>query len=56
MRAITDTTGIGPGAALAIQAGNDLVLISHVFDEQMEAITGHPPRRRRRHAGARYHR
>ncbi len=39
MRAIADTTGIGPGAALAIQAGNDLVLISHVFDEQMEAIT-----------------
>jgi beta-N-acetylhexosaminidase len=39
MRAIADTTGIGPGAARAILAGNDLVLISHVFDEQMEAIT-----------------
>lgn len=39
MRAIADTTGIGPGAARAIQAGNDLVLISHVFEEQMEAIT-----------------
>lgn len=39
MRAIARTTGIGPGAALAIQAGNDLVLISHVLDEQMEAIT-----------------
>src|SRR5690348_12626 len=39
MRAIADTAGIGPGAARAILAGNDIVLISHVFAEQMEAIT-----------------
>jgi beta-N-acetylhexosaminidase len=38
MRAISATVGVAPGAVLALQAGADLVLISHTFERQREAI------------------
>ncbi len=38
MKAIADTVGVGPGAVMAVQAGADLVLVSHRYDRQLEAL------------------
>src|SRR5262249_23294906 len=38
MRAIMDTVGIAQGAVLSLQAGNDIVLISHESQRQLEGI------------------
>ncbi len=38
MKAISETVGIGRGAVMAVQAGADLVLVSHRFDRQLEAL------------------
>lgn len=38
MSAISETVGVGKGAALALQAGNDLILISHRYDRQLAGI------------------
>jgi beta-N-acetylhexosaminidase len=38
MKAISETVGIGRGAVMAIQAGADLVLVSHRLDRQIEAL------------------
>lgn len=38
MNAISETVGVGKGALLAFQAGNDLLLISHRFDRQLAGI------------------
>ena len=39
MRAVADTIGIERGAVLALQAGIDLILISHHYQYQLGAIT-----------------
>ena len=38
MHAVLDTFGTGRGAVLALQAGIDLVLVSHLFSRQLESI------------------
>ena len=38
MNAISETVGIGPGAVMALQAGIDLVLISHLYERQRAGI------------------
>lgn len=38
MRAVLDTFGTGRGTVLALQAGIDLVLVSHLFSRQLESI------------------
>ncbi|MRN54686.1 beta-N-acetylhexosaminidase [Paenibacillus monticola] len=38
MNAISKTVGVGRGAVMAVQAGADLILVSHQFDWQVEAI------------------
>ncbi|ASA26199.1 beta-N-acetylhexosaminidase [Paenibacillus donghaensis] len=38
MNAIAQTVGVGTGAVQAVQAGADLILVSHRFDWQVEAI------------------
>lgn len=38
MKAISDTVGIARGAVMAVKAGADLVLVSHRFDRQLEAL------------------
>jgi len=38
MNAISETVGIGPGAVIALQAGIDLVLISHLYERQRAGI------------------
>jgi beta-N-acetylhexosaminidase len=38
MQAISDGVGVGPGAVLALQAGVDLVLISHRYDRQRAGL------------------
>ena len=40
MQAITDSYSVGEAAVLAIEAGADLVLVSHRFDRQMAALDG----------------
>ncbi|UQZ37096.1 beta-N-acetylhexosaminidase [Paenibacillus sp. PK3_47] len=38
MNAISQTVGVGPGAVQAVKAGADLILVSHTYDWQVEAI------------------
>lgn len=38
MNAVSETVGVGRGAVLAKQAGNDLILISHRYDRQLAGI------------------
>src|SRR5258706_8592137 len=38
MQAISDTIGIAPAAVMALAAGNDLVLISHLVERQLSGI------------------
>jgi Beta-glucosidase-related glycosidases len=38
MKAISETVGIGKGAVMSLQAGADLVLVSHRLDRQLEAF------------------
>lgn len=38
MNAISQTVGVGPGAVQAVKAGADLILVSHTFNWQVEAI------------------
>jgi beta-N-acetylhexosaminidase len=38
MNAISETIGTERGALLALQAGNDLILVSHRFDRQLDSI------------------
>lgn len=38
MSAVSETVGVGKGAVLALQAGNDLILISHRYDRQLAGI------------------
>jgi beta-N-acetylhexosaminidase len=38
MNAVSETVGVGKGAVLAQQAGNDLILISHRYDRQLAGI------------------
>src|SRR5258708_16333473 len=38
MQAISDTIGIAPAAVMALAAGNDLVLISHLVERQLGGI------------------
>ena len=38
MRAVLNSFGTGRGAVLALQAGIDLVLVSHLFSRQLESI------------------
>lgn len=38
MNAISQTVGVGAGAVMAVQAGADLILVSHHFELQVEAI------------------
>src|SRR5260370_16525517 len=38
MQAISDTIGIPPAAVMALAAGNDLVLISHLLELQLVAL------------------
>ncbi|MBD3921349.1 beta-N-acetylhexosaminidase [Paenibacillus sp. PR3] len=38
MKAISETVGIGKGAVMSLQAGVDLVLVSHRLDRQLEAF------------------
>jgi beta-N-acetylhexosaminidase len=38
MNAVARTVGVSAGAVMALQAGNDLLLISHLFDRQLAAI------------------
>lgn len=38
MKAISETVGIGKGTVMALQAGVDLVLVSHRLDRQLEAF------------------
>lgn len=38
MHAVLDSFGTGRGAVLALQAGIDLVLVSHLFSRQLESI------------------
>jgi beta-N-acetylhexosaminidase len=38
MNAVSETVGVGRGAVLAQQAGNDLILISHRYDRQLAGI------------------
>jgi beta-N-acetylhexosaminidase len=38
MNAISQTVGVGQGAVLAQQAGNDLILISHLYERQLAGI------------------
>lgn len=38
MNAISETVGVGRGAVLAQQAGNDLILISHLYERQLAGI------------------
>ncbi len=39
MNAVSETVGVGQGAVLAHQAGNDLILISHLYERQLAGIT-----------------
>lgn len=39
MKAVSETVGVGRGAVLAQQAGNDLILISHLYERQLAGIT-----------------
>ncbi|HVU68796.1 MAG TPA: beta-N-acetylhexosaminidase, partial [Ktedonobacteraceae bacterium] len=39
MNAVSETVGVGKGAVLAHQAGNDLILISHLYERQLAGIT-----------------
>lgn len=39
MNAVSETVGVAKGAVLAVQAGNDLVLISHQPERQLAGIT-----------------
>ena len=38
MNAVSETVGVGQGAVLAQQAGNDLILISHLYERQLAGI------------------
>jgi len=38
MNAVSETFGVGPGAVMALLAGNDLVLISHLYTRQRAGI------------------
>lgn len=38
MNAISQTVGVGPGAVQAVKAGADLILVSHTYSWQVEAI------------------
>lgn len=38
MNAVSETVGVGRGAVLAQQAGNDLILISHRYDRQLAGL------------------
>jgi beta-N-acetylhexosaminidase len=38
MNAISQTVGVGPGAVQAVKAGADLILVSHTYNWQVEAI------------------
>ena len=38
MNAVSETVGVGRGAVLAKQAGNDLMLISHRYDRQLAGL------------------
>lgn len=38
MKAVSETVGVAQGAVLALQAGNDLLLISHRYNRQLDAI------------------
>jgi beta-N-acetylhexosaminidase len=38
MNAVSETVGVGRGAVLACQAGNDLILISHRYDRQLASL------------------
>ncbi|MBY0012083.1 beta-N-acetylhexosaminidase [Paenibacillus typhae] len=38
MNAISQTVGVGPGAVQAVKAGADLILVSHTYSWQIEAI------------------
>ena len=38
MKAITDTYGLGNGCVMALQAGCDILLLCHEYDEQKEAF------------------
>ena len=38
MKAITDTYGLGEGCVMALQAGCDILLLCHEYDEQKEAF------------------
>ncbi|MEO6888458.1 MAG: beta-N-acetylhexosaminidase [Ktedonobacteraceae bacterium] len=38
MQAVADTIGVGPGSVMALQAGIDLVLISHKYARQLAGI------------------
>jgi beta-N-acetylhexosaminidase len=38
MNAVSETVGVGKGAVLAHRAGNDLILISHLYERQLAGI------------------
>ncbi|HEX7737053.1 MAG TPA: beta-N-acetylhexosaminidase [Ktedonobacteraceae bacterium] len=38
MNAVSETVGVGRGTVLAKQAGNDLILISHLYERQLAGI------------------
>jgi beta-N-acetylhexosaminidase len=38
MHAVSETVGVGNGAVMALQAGNDLILISHRYEQQLAGI------------------
>ncbi|MBT2293716.1 beta-N-acetylhexosaminidase [Paenibacillus albidus] len=38
MNAISQTVGVGPGAVQAVKAGADLILVSHTYNWQVEAM------------------
>ena len=38
MNAISETVGVGPGSVMALQAGNDLILISHLYARQRAGL------------------
>ncbi len=38
MNAVSETVGVGPGAVMALQAGTDLILISHLYTRQRAGI------------------